>query len=86
MIEQSHYVVFGLRASLRFWMAVFSPEAETTGPNLKDLPSLVEQIAKKENLNVVSGINLDGGGASAVYSSTGQLKEIQPVGSWWCIR
>lgn len=68
-----------------FLLAVFNGEAETTGPQLMDLPNWVMQIADKEKLIIDTAINLDGGGASAFYSSKVFLKESSPVGSWWCV-
>jgi exopolysaccharide biosynthesis protein len=68
-----------------FLLAVFNGEAETTGPQLMDLPSWVMQIADKEKLIIDTAINLDGGGASAFYSTNVFLKESSSVGSWWCV-
>lgn len=79
-------MIMGLADDGIFIMAIFNGEAETTGPNLTDLPRRVMEIAETENMNIESAINLDGGGASAFYSSGEILTENSPVGSWWCIR
>jgi uncharacterized protein YigE (DUF2233 family) len=66
-------------------ISVFMPKAELLGPQLYDLPGLVKAISDKENLKIVSAINLDGGSASAFFDTKMLLEESQPVGSWWCV-
>lgn len=81
-------MVMGTLENGVFLLAIFNAEADTTGPNLIDLPKIVMQIEEKTSLDIVSAVNLDGGGASAFYSPHSAkwvLEELDPVGSWWCV-
>jgi hypothetical protein len=85
--NQARRMVFG-RSNLgeAVFIAVFDPETESMGPSLKDLPDIIRLINEKENLLLTEAINLDGGRASAFYSSEKVLPESDSVGSWWCLR
>lgn len=54
------------------------------GPLLTDVPKIITAIAETYHLQFQSGINLDGGTASAYLSSSLRLKELQPIGSYIC--
>ncbi len=65
---------------------VYSPQVEILGPRLEDLPEIVGLIAVKENLRLLSAVNLDGGKASFYHSQIKTLPEVTPIGSLFCIR
>ena len=67
-----------------FFLSVFDNNIENLGPYLQELPPLVAQIAQKENLELGSAINMDGGQASAFYAAEMTIVETEPVGSFWC--
>lgn len=54
--------------------------------DLVDLPQKIEEISKKEKLNIETAINLDGGAASAFISPEISISETDPVGSWLCVK
>jgi exopolysaccharide biosynthesis protein len=68
------------------FLSIFDATVENLGPYLAELPSLVEQISKVENISLESAINMDGGRASAFYSRDASLAEVEPVGSFWCAK
>jgi uncharacterized protein YigE (DUF2233 family) len=62
------------------FMVIVSSQSEYGGPLLADLPQLVKSIDPE----IAAAINLDGGSASAFYSSEIQLKEYSPIGGYFC--
>ncbi len=53
---------------------------------LVDLPEIVQAIIKKETIDVVDALNLDGGNHSAFYGNDTTLYELSPIGSFFCIK
>jgi len=84
--EKSRRMVMGNTTQGVFILGIFDPEADLSGPYLADLPEVVQKIAEEEGLLIQNAINLDGGSASAIYTSRGNLKEISNAGSWWCVK
>lgn len=68
------------------YLAIYKEDSVFEGPNLTDLPSIVEAISNKEHLNIMDATNLDGGSASAFYNGETRLSEISPVGSLFCVK
>jgi uncharacterized protein YigE (DUF2233 family) len=66
------------------FFTVYNGDSVYDGPLLTDLPSVIQAIGTKENLNIAEAINLDGGSASAFYSGDTRLSELTPVGSLVC--
>lgn len=56
------------------------------GPLLKDMPAIVGKLEAVTGQEFASAINLDGGTASAFLSETVKLKELKPIGSFFCIK
>ncbi|MCL5003672.1 MAG: phosphodiester glycosidase family protein [Patescibacteria group bacterium] len=76
-LDQNQKIVF---------LTAYSADDSFNGPRLKDLPIALKMLSDKYSLNLVSGLNLDGGSASAFYSPQLFLSEIKPVGSFFCVR
>jgi len=68
------------------FMTFYDATNLTSGPNLVELPQLVEDLNKKNNLNIVDAINLDGGNHSAFISDEVQLTDVQTPGSFFCVK
>ena len=68
------------------FIVLYTQDSSFNGPQLTDLPSLIEALNSKESLHIVSAMNLDGESASAFYSADTKLSELTPVGSIFCIR
>jgi exopolysaccharide biosynthesis protein len=71
---------------LSYFFSITLDSSEAEGPLLKDLPEIINQIGKKENIEFVSAINLDGGSASTFYSPKIHLKELTTIGSYLCFK
>lgn len=76
-VDRDNYIVF---------MALYEPTSVFDGPLLEDLPTLVAAVDKEESLNVIDAVNLDGGSASAFYGPERTLRELTPVGSFFCVK
>ena len=51
------------------FMTIFVPETEVQGPQLADLPDIIEKISTRLPNKIVNAINLDGGNASIFKNS-----------------
>jgi uncharacterized protein YigE (DUF2233 family) len=67
------------------FLTVFLSDSPVTGPELADMPPIVQLIESVENIKLSDALNLDGGTASAFYSGSLNLTEINPVGSVFCL-
>lgn len=56
-----------------------------TNATLSNLPKVVFEWAKLQNISVADAINLDGGSASTFRGPNGVYPEISPIGSAFCI-
>jgi uncharacterized protein YigE (DUF2233 family) len=68
-----------------FYTVIFDTQSPYRGPLLQDLPSLVSEIIKKEQLIAHAVLNLDGGTASVFKTNVHNLGEFKTVGSIFCI-
>ncbi len=68
------------------FMIIFDPKNITSGPNLKDIPLILNAIDKKQDFFIQSAINLDGGNASAMNMDKISLLETKTVGSYFCLK
>lgn len=67
-------------------LSVFGSGNTFTGPLLADLPSVASAIGTKEQWNIESAINLDGGNHSALITTDQSIEELSPVGSVICVK
>lgn len=85
--EYARRMVAGKTTDNQFvFLTVYSSDSVFSGPMLSQLPALVADISTKENLDIADAVNLDGGSASAFYSSDTRLSELTPVGSIFCVK
>lgn len=68
------------------FMTVFNSKDLTAGPNLANLPLVIDLINNQEKFFIKSAINLDGGTASAIYVDNFVLSENSHVGSLFCLK
>jgi len=68
------------------FITIYKEEAVFSGPNLANLPAIISQFEEEEKLEIADAINLDGGAASAFFSSEVKLSEASPVGSFFCAK
>lgn len=68
------------------FMAVYAENTQFSGPQLVNLPAIVQAVGKQEQLSIRDAINLDGGNHSAFYGKETTLTELSPVGSTFCIK
>lgn len=69
-----------------YFMSVFKKDTLLDGPYLADLPGIIMEIGKRENIKFEAALNLDGGAASAFLSAEANLQEMTNVGGFFCIK
>lgn len=85
--EEARRVVIGVTGENETYFLVFySPGSVFTGPTLDSLPEALETFEEESGIDLADAMNLDGGTATAFYSSEIQLSEATPVGSFFCVR
>ena len=55
------------------------------GPKLSELAVILRAIERRERIVITDAVNLDGGTASSYLSSDVKVREIQPIGSYFCV-
>lgn len=68
-----------------FFLIFYDKDSNYLGPQLTDLPGILEIFAEKINEKIIDAINLDGGSASAFISEDTYLTELTNVGSFFCL-
>ena len=66
------------------FLVITGLESLAIGPYLADLPLLLEKIGQELNEDFQAAINLDGGTASAFINQEKNIKEYNPIGSFFC--
>lgn len=69
-----------------YFAVVYNGNSVYLGPNLAQLPDILDKFAKENGIDVVGAINLDGGAASAFYGKGVSLPEATRIGSFYCIK
>src|SRR3990172_5842343 len=67
------------------FIVVFIQNSVFSGPTLASLPELLQEVQNSLGENFVSALNLDGGAASKFWGEGARLKELSPIGSYFCI-
>lgn len=67
------------------FLAIYDPNSVFDGPKLADLPLILQEIAKQENVLFVEALNLDGGSASMLKNLELYLNEFKPIGNMFCL-
>ena len=68
-----------------YFIVIYKSDSVFLGPTLSSLPQVILEVEKVLNENFTSAINLDGGSASAFWADAVSLKELSPIGSYFCI-
>jgi len=68
-----------------YFLAFFKPSNFIAGPKLTELPQIVKEAGVKIGTDFVDAVNLDGGTASAFINESLKLRELTPIGSYFCI-
>lgn len=68
------------------FMVFYDPKSVFLGPKLKDLPLAVEIFEEETGIKLADAMNFDGGSASAFITQDFSLKELSPLGSYFCIK
>lgn len=69
-----------------YFVAILGKSGLFEGSPLADTAKVLKQISDRENLGLVSALNLDGGSASTFYQEHVHLQELSPVGNYFCLR
>ncbi len=85
--EEARRVVVGVTGENKTVFIVFYDPASTfIGPKLVDMPKALELFGEKTGIILADAMNLDGGSASAFYTSEVNLSEASPAGSFFCVK
>jgi len=68
------------------FLAFYSDESDLEGPLLGLMPEAVDLFKKQTGINITDAINLDGGSASVFITDYVVLRELNHMGSYFCIR
>lgn len=89
--KEARRILIGQVDASNFYFLAITEEGNTyNGPKLGDVPEIINRynnklLVKKEPGQFLRLLNLDGGAASAFFSSDGiRLPELTPVGSFLC--
>lgn len=69
-----------------YFLSIYLAENKFDGPELVNLPEVVDLFAQQLQIRITDAINLDGGSASAFVSSDITLSELTPIGSFFCVK
>lgn len=85
--EEARRIVMGVTKdnSIIFYV-VHKPGNTFSGPTLTNLPDIIFNINKQENLTIPTAINLDGGSHSTFQTSVNSISELSAVGGIFCIK
>lgn len=83
--EFARRIVVATTDEENYFFAIYNKDSQISGPLLTDMPEITNLIAEKLGITVIDAINLDGGSASAFYDGATLLRELSPIGSYFCI-
>jgi exopolysaccharide biosynthesis protein len=67
-----------------YFITAYQTDSEYIGPNLADLPDIMQEFEEKSGIRLADIINLDGGAASTFNTPNIKLSEFNPVGAFFC--
>ena len=67
------------------FITVYKYDSVFSGPTLLSLPGILTSIQELTGEKIVSALNLDGGAASTFWGEGVILRELSPIGSYFCI-
>lgn len=70
-----------------YFLAVYESSDTFSGPDLNTLKKVLLEVSNRDNLQIVSAVNLDGGSTLA-FLQTGEdsISEIKKSGSFFCVK
>lgn len=68
------------------FLSIYNHESVFLGPTIGEINELLGVFEKSTDLDIIHAINLDGGTASAFYTSERSLAELSFIGSYFCIK
>lgn len=68
------------------FLTIYDPLSGYLGPKLAEVPDILKKFAEIKDISLLDALNLDGGSASALYTSGVSLGEITHIGSYLCAR
>lgn len=85
--KKARRIALGLTKDQKlFFIAIYDKDSLMEGPLLKELPELVKKLEKDLGISFTWALNLDGGTASAFISEDLILRELAPVGGYFCVK
>lgn len=69
-----------------YFFSIYNKNSNYAGPNLADLPAVLQKIENELAVDFTDAINLDGGTASAFFSDQFAISELSYIGSYFCIK
>lgn len=83
--KKARRVLLGISdANEAIFIAIYSDNSLFLGPNLSDVPEIINIFEQQSEINLLDVINLDGGSASVYYAGNVKLEELTLVGSFFC--
>lgn len=83
--KEARRMLFGIDKSENiYFLVIYNPDSVFYGPRLADLPEIIKIFEENSGIDFVDMLNLDGGSASLYYTTDLKLKELSPVGSYFC--
>ncbi len=67
-----------------FFLSIYNPDSQFSGPFLADLPNALKSFEQKSGIIFADIVNLDGGAASTFNAEGESLSELSPVGAFFC--
>lgn len=85
--EHARRTVVGITSEKRVLFAtIYIEDSIYNGPQLTDLPIIVNLMAKNLNISILTALNLDGGSATYFKTQTQELPELSSIGSLFCLQ
>ena len=85
--EEARRVVAGVTEENEvIFIVIYNKELIFQGPSLNDLPKILSDLTKQLEININDAINLDGGTHSAFFSDEVKIRELSPIGGYFCIK
>jgi len=85
--EEARRVIVGVTGENEtVFIIIYDANSVFMGPRLQELPEVLELFEKNSQIDLADAMNLDGGSASSFISQEISLRELSPIGSYFCIK
>jgi hypothetical protein len=86
-LDKSRRLIFAkTRNGSSVFIVIYDENNLISGPNLPEIPLIIEKLENDLSFDFVDALNLDGGSHSLFYGTNSQLQEISKTGGFFCIR